>query len=977
MYKRIIVLACIIAMSLSNSIFAGTPQIDKWQGIEGADWNLTTNWNTGVVPQALDPVGGPQASLYSVAEFGTNAVYTSPNLTSGVVVSCDMMRVGNSSPGSVLTVSGGIINVSEYVYLSYTSGYTCTLNMNDGTINCGARIAANGKFYVGRQGSATLNMGNGTINCAAALTIADSAGTSWVHLNGGTITATDLLMNTSGSHLDIAGGTLILDGDDTAAIDGFISAGKITAYGGGAGTSVQKDYNVTHAGKTTVTGFILSPKATNPTPTNNATNTNVTLTLTWTAGLGATSHNVYLGTSNPPASQGSVSTASFDTGALIPNKQYYWQIDEVSGSGTTPGDLWTFTTTTGQPIGPNPVNNSSNIVHPILSWTGGLGATGHNVYFGLSAGTMNLVSSNQSTTTYDPGNLLANTAYFWQIEELYGTTTITGPVWNFVVGPTKAYQDPATTSEFSPKFTVDPVTKEINGWSTNVPVYGITLNWLPGLGAVSHDIYLGTSNPPEQFLGNTGGLYFPVPIVLAKNTVYYWRVDEKDSLGGTSVGDIWHFTTANPPDAVYPYLTWRGDPTTTITVNWWNPASTGGDTTVDYGTTSSYGSSVTDSNVTVFHHITITGLTPSTTYHYRIRSSDGTVGEDNTFVTGTVNPTSFSFIYYGDPRTTEDDGVSEGVPGKYSDRQTAFCNWVAQQDIAFAIEGGDTVWEGQSLRAFGRYWPEWFKYEAGLTKTKVVMHTLGNHEVQGGGTYFRWGDFYTKAVPANGPVSPDTLGRLYSFDYGNAHFVSCASYQVDMPVVQKTWLQQDFAAAKARGAKWIFTFFHYPLYTTSGHLPRQNDVQNMGPVFDEYGVTVAFQSHNHVYERWTPLITYYDTETNPDTPVWTGKTVPNGEGTVYITNGVGGAEFNNCAADPRLVQWFGTLNVNTTIATKVTISGDNYCLVQAIRNDTGEVIDSFQVQPRLRRDDCNKDGITDIKDLGCFSGQWLDSGMWP
>ena len=44
---------------------------------------------------------------------------------------------------------------------------------------------------------------------------------------------------------------------------------------------------------------------------------------------------------------------TFDPGSLSQNTTYYWRIDEINGYGTTPGGVWSFTTTgsTSQPIG--------------------------------------------------------------------------------------------------------------------------------------------------------------------------------------------------------------------------------------------------------------------------------------------------------------------------------------------------------------------------------------------------------------------------------------------------------------------------------------------------------------------------------------------------------------------------------------------------------------------------------------------------
>ncbi len=82
-------------------------------------------------------------------------------------------------------------------------------------------------------------------------------------------------------------------------------------------------------------------------PANEATNVGLTTDLSWTAGAGATSHDVYFGTNPSPDSgefQGNQTGTTFDTGTMSNNTTYYWRIDEKNACGTTTGDVWSFTT---------------------------------------------------------------------------------------------------------------------------------------------------------------------------------------------------------------------------------------------------------------------------------------------------------------------------------------------------------------------------------------------------------------------------------------------------------------------------------------------------------------------------------------------------------------------------------------------------------------------------------------------------------
>ncbi|NQU42546.1 VCBS repeat-containing protein [bacterium] len=92
---------------------------------------------------------------------------------------------------------------------------------------------------------------------------------------------------------------------------------------------------------------VLPGRASSPSPARGATNTLVTTALSWVSGTDAVSHAVYLGTSaNQLAFVASGLTDSqFDpVGDLAYGARYYWRVDEVGLSGTTTGEVWSFTT---------------------------------------------------------------------------------------------------------------------------------------------------------------------------------------------------------------------------------------------------------------------------------------------------------------------------------------------------------------------------------------------------------------------------------------------------------------------------------------------------------------------------------------------------------------------------------------------------------------------------------------------------------
>jgi hypothetical protein len=131
------------------------------------------------------------------------------------------------------------------------------------------------------------------------------------------------------------------DPSDPVGLERFPNGGRINmgAYGGTREASLspgQLSY--------------LPGQASNPSPADGAVEVGRNVILSWTAGLGAVSHDVYFGTDDPPALVGSQTTTEFDPGTLNRDTTYFWRIDEIDSEGhKTTGAVWTFTTTSVAP----------------------------------------------------------------------------------------------------------------------------------------------------------------------------------------------------------------------------------------------------------------------------------------------------------------------------------------------------------------------------------------------------------------------------------------------------------------------------------------------------------------------------------------------------------------------------------------------------------------------------------------------------
>ena len=192
--------------------------------------------------------------------------------------------------------------------------------------------------------------------------------------------------------------------------------------------------------------------------------------------------------------------------------------------------------------GPNPPDGTLHEDTWInLSWRPGDFAVSHDVYLGdnfddVNNGTGDTFRINQTSTFYVagfagfayPDGLVPGTTYYWRIDEVNNADPNSpwkGPIWSFSIPPKTAYAPvPADGTEF-----VD---------------LDIELTWTPGFGAILHTVYLG-DNFDEVSTAEAGlsqGKTTYKPASLEREKVYYWRVDEYDSIA-TYRGDIWAFTT--------------------------------------------------------------------------------------------------------------------------------------------------------------------------------------------------------------------------------------------------------------------------------------------------------------------------------------------------------------------------------------------------------------------------------------------------
>ncbi len=111
---------------------------------------------------------------------------------------------------------------------------------------------------------------------------------------------------------------------------------------------------------------------------------------------------------------------------------------------------------------------------------------------------------------------------------------------------------------------------------------------------------------------------------LTASTLYHYRVKSKDAAGNLAISGDYTFSTTATPDTELPAITdvaSSGLSSTGAIITWTTDEAA--DSQVEYGTTTSYGSSsALDDDLVTSHSQALSGLTVGTLYHFRVKSKD-------------------------------------------------------------------------------------------------------------------------------------------------------------------------------------------------------------------------------------------------------------------------------------------------------------------------------------------------------------------
>jgi hypothetical protein len=224
------------------------------------------------------------------------------------------------------------------------------------------------------------------------------------------------------------------------------------------------------------------------------------------------------------------------------------------------------------------------------------------------------------------------------------------------------------------------------------------------------------------------------------------------------------------------------------------------------------------------HRFTLEGLPARTKISYRVRAG-ATQSAQYAFRTAPNGGEPIRLGIYGDVRGGHDTHrrLVDAMLGEGLDLIAVTGDMVAR-----GTDDGD--------------WQKFFAITRELLATIRYVPAIGNHDLGWSQT-----DPDVFALPAGPAGRPDHV-YWYSLDLADIHLVFLDSNAYER-TEQELWLEQDLAAARARGVRAIIALTHDGPYSRGLH--RGNDVarDRYVPILAKYHVELLVGGHDHLYQR--------------------------------------------------------------------------------------------------------------------------------
>ncbi len=372
--------------------------------------------------------------------------------------------------------------------------------------------------------------------------------------------------------------------------------------------------------------------------------------------------------------------------------------------------------------------------------------------------------------------------------------------------------------------------------------------------------------------------------------------------------------------AASPNLVWKPylqQVTETSAVVLWATQS-GSTAMMNYGTSASYGSTANGDIRTLdtlnyrLNRVKLDGLAPNTTYYYTVRTDGVDMLPDETLKFKTApligSDIPVTFLAFGDY-------------GLGTKAQKNLRDQMLKEPFDFIVTTGDNAY---SRGTYSEFDTKVFQIYGNLFARGGLFPSPGNHD-----TYTNNSTPYLDLfdLPTNAWRSDDSE-RYYSFDYGSMHIVvldtnsPLDATDADANDDMFDWLRADLSATRQ---PWKIAVFHHPPYSTgSAHGSDSRVRSKLVPIFEQYGVQLVLNGHDHIYERSKPLRS--------------GQVTTAAQGGItYIVSGAGSAASYGCDN----ASWVAVRSCGTGygIYNRVTVTPETLH-IEAVR-DNGGVVDTL------------------------------------
>lgn len=249
------------------------------------------------------------------------------------------------------------------------------------------------------------------------------------------------------------------------------------------------------------------------------------------------------------------------------------------------------------------------------------------------------------------------------------------------------------------------------------------------------------------------------------------------------------------------------------------------------------------------HKALAVGLSPATTYSYRVGRNGAWSGIGSFRTAPGKKDESYSFIYITDTQAQNDAMFNVS-------QKTIHAAITKVPEAAFVLCNGDLVETSGDSNSEWEY-EQWFSTMQDVWMNYPLVVTMGNHDKSSNGNFAY---HFNNSTAFNDNFAPgtDMNGTVFSFVRGDVLFLVISYEDWNKEGYLNSlaaWMRQEVEAHK--DVKWRVASFHKNMFT--GSRSHQDDADGkavrkaMLPVFDELGINVALQGHDHIYEVIGPV----------------------------------------------------------------------------------------------------------------------------